>query len=285
MSLPFKDNWIDNKSSTRPTNYSDIFELQVSKAGEAWTKFPTDSTVLQQTYGITSAPKLNASSSSNIYTFTGLPGVDMEKNVLEYRVVCKAPANYTVDNMAETSFTKAQTSQDEPYTVTMRQSHDYTAYVEWSDDGDADHLRPATTTDLHLRLYSRNSDNVLTEITNLPWDWTIPQNGNKWTLTVHGLPKYTDGNEEIEYFLVHGEDTVTGGVETVTTNDLTTSETGIIYTPHYSNGTSSHANDELRCHDGGTIKMPTTSTRRTPLPTPLEAAASKRSAMFSPAAA
>lgn len=249
MRLPFSVKWIDNNNPDRPDN-SDIFTLQVKKTREGedtWADFPMDMTAdeLYEAYGINKAPELVVQ--GNYYYFTGLPGVDFDTNPLDYRVVCTAPNNYTTNR-------EIILADD---TVTLCHSHSFTASIEWKDDTDADHFRPDDLTE--LRLYSRTSNGTLTEITGdrSTWQWDRSDTNNTWSLTVPGLPTYTDGdqeNEEIEYFLVHGTDDKTELVETVTPAQIEL-EGGMVYTPYYHNGTGSHANDEQRCYDGGTITM------------------------------
>ena len=304
MSLPFIVDWKDNDNikGKQPDNIYGCFKLQVRKAGvtgDEWTDFPykyhategaTDWTYsknltdeelaeLEAAYLIQDIPNLGKA--GNNYTFTGLPGADAGNNVLEYRVQCTAPDNYTANNEKVAYILKDQ--PDEERKFTMRLSHSISAQIEWMDDSNAEGVRPnpsqteVTAALSSLRLYSRGSDGTVTDLTetDLPgnkstWQWTssgdtFSSAAKLWTLTVPGLPTYTDKNEEIEYFIVHGTDTQEQGTETVTSVNLTQTKvegegesattTTYTYTPHYKNPTGNYASDETRCFDSGTITM------------------------------
>lgn len=303
FTIQWKDN--DNIKGKQPANTYDCFKLQVRKvpkAGEQedeWTDFPykyhategdtwtysedlTDEALeaLKTAYLIEDIPNLDKT--GNNYTFRGLSGADKDNNVLEYRVQCAAPDHYTANNGELAYIYKSQSDAERKFT--MRLSHSISAQIEWMDDSNAEGVRPNPSQDevtaalSSLRLYSRGSDGTVTDLTEtlLPgnrstWQWTSSGDAFSsadgiWTLTVPDLPTYTDNNEEIEYFLVHGTDTQSAqGTETVESVNLTQTKvegegesattTTYTYTPHYKNSTGNYASDETRCYDSGTITM------------------------------
>ncbi len=147
----------------------------------------------------TTAPKptITKSDDGNTWTYTwkGLPKYDSSGEVIAYTVT---------EETVPTGYTCETKTAENGGSITNKHEHetvDVTVSKVWDDNSDQDHLRP---TSLELTL------NGLPTGTTAPTP-TVTKDGNTWTYTWSGLPKYDNDGKEINYTVT--EETVPTGYE------------------------------------------------------------------------
>ena len=208
----FKVQWNDNHNDwgKRPSasewagNY---VELQFQIGNGTWTTLSASTCaqigIAQEDYDSYKLDFSNSEDQSGYFSQTiNLPSkvVQTEKGTAQsitYRLV---PTN------TPSSYTEPTTTDSSNKTVTFTQETDYTAVVEWKDNGDALSYRPSTSDWKDMVTVKRyvagkspsSADTVSVTDENLK----ISTDGNTWTVSLEGLPNYNSAGVEYVYYIV-----------------------------------------------------------------------------------